>query len=124
MPSRLPVQTLLAAALLAAPAQAMDRPVPAAGAAEVRSVNDRLAKAKKAMERATNHTVECDLALHEAQHERARAVSADQIAAAEPIGRVRRPGARTWSGTDRVRVVQKTNPDTGEVYVASAYPIP
>ena len=41
------------------------------------------------------------------------------------VGRVRQPGAAGgWTDTRRVRVVQKTRPDTGETFVSSAYPIP
>jgi hypothetical protein len=47
-----------------------------------------------------------------------------EFSAAGAVGRVRRPDTGAWADTRRVRVVQKTRPDTGETYVASAYPIP
>ena len=44
------------------------------------------------------------------------------------VGRVWVTGAGAgpgqWRNTRKVRVVQKVNPETGETYVASAYPIP
>ena len=51
-------------------------------------------------------------------------VTVIEFTAAGTVGRVRNPATRTWSATSRVRVVQKTDPGTGEVFVASAYPIP